>query len=156
MVGLVISDSFLLVGKWDSNLENSSMEGVSKIDFTQPINNSLYNEAGLSNILASSLRKAQEIFNFSGEKVVVGIPDHFVEHSVLNIENDLSYDEHMEYIKWMDEQKGRHQQNSVYLFGQTYYPSKENIHICTISRSLIRNLKLSIAEMGGIPFGWGL
>ena len=34
MVGLVISDSFLLVGKWDENLENSSMEGVSKIDFT--------------------------------------------------------------------------------------------------------------------------
>ena len=110
MVGLVISDSFLLVGKWDSNNENSPLEGVSKIDFTQPINNSLYNEAGLSNILASSLRKAQELFNFSGEKVVVGIPDHFVKHSVLNIENDLSYNEHMEYIKWMDEQKGRHQQ----------------------------------------------
>ena len=155
MVGLVISDSFLLVGKWDSSNENSPMEGVSKIDFNQPINNSLYNEAGLSNILASSLRKAQEIFNFSGEKVVVGIPDHFVEHSVLNIENDLSYDEHMDYIKWMDEQKGRNQQNSVYLFGQTYYPSKENIHICTISRSLIRNLKLSIAEMGGIPYWMG-
>ena len=58
MVGLVISDSFLLVGKWDENLENSSIEGVSKIDFTQPINKSLYNEAGLSNILASSLRKS--------------------------------------------------------------------------------------------------
>ncbi len=155
MVGLVISDSFLLVGKWDSDLDNSPIEGVSKIDFTQPINNFLYNEAGLSNTLASSLRKAQEIFNFSGEKVVVGIPDHFVEHSVLNIENDLSYNEHMEYIKWMDEQKGRHQQNSVYLFGQTYYPSKENIHICTISRSLIRNLKLSIAEMGGNPYWMG-
>ena len=155
MVGLVISDSFLLAGKWDENLKNSSIEGLSKIDFTHPINNYLYNEASLSNILASSLRKAQDIFNFSGEKVVVGVPDHFVEHSVLNIENDLSYDEHMDYIKWMDEQKGRHQQNSVYLFGQTYYPSKENIHICTISRSLIRNLKLSIAEMGGKPFWMG-
>ena len=155
MVGLVISDSFLLVGKWDSDIENSPIQGVSKIDFTQPINYSLYDEAALSNLLASSLRKAQEIFNFSSEKVVVGIPDHFVGHSVLNIENDLSYDEHMEYIKWIDEQKGRHQKNSVYLFGQTYYPSKENIHICTISRSLIRNLKLSIAEMGGNPYWMG-
>ena len=41
MVGLVISDSFLLVGKWDSSNENSQLEGVSKIDFNQPINNSL-------------------------------------------------------------------------------------------------------------------
>ena len=62
---LVISDSFLLVGKWDSDLENSPMEGVSKIDFTQSINKSLYNEKDISNILASSLRKAQEIINFS-------------------------------------------------------------------------------------------
>ena len=116
----------------------------------------LYNEAGLSNILASSLRKAQELFNFSGEKVVVGIPDHFVKHSVLNIENDLSYNEHMDYIKWMDEQKGRNQQNSVYLFGQTYYPSKENIHICTISRSLIRTLKAFNSRNGGTLIGWGL
>ena len=35
MVGLAISDSFLLVGKWDSDVEDSPMEGVSKIDFTQ-------------------------------------------------------------------------------------------------------------------------
>ena len=69
MVGLVISDSFLLVGKWDSSLENSPMEDVSKIDFSQHINNNLYNEAGLSNILATSLRKAQEIFNFAVKKL---------------------------------------------------------------------------------------
>ena len=62
----------------------------------------------------------------------------------------------MEYIKWIDYQKGRQHNNSVYTFGQTYYPSQENIHICSISRSLIRILKLSIAEMGGNPFGWGL
>ena len=155
MVGLVISDSFLLVGEWDSSLNYLSLKGVSKIDYAEPITQSLYNEASLSNILASSLRKAQETFNFSGKKVIVGIPDHFVEHSVLNIEQDLSHNEHMEYIRWMDYQKSRSESKSVYIFGQIYYPSQENIHICTISRSLIRTLKLSIAEMGGKPFWMG-
>jgi len=155
MVGIVISDSFLLVGEWDSNLDCFSLKGVSKIDYAEPISQFIFNEASLSNTLASSLRKAQEIFSFSGKKVVVGIPDHFVEHSVLNIEQDLSHNEHMEYIRWMDYQKGRAENKSVYIFGQIYYPSQENIHICTISRALIRTLKLSIAEMGGRPSWMG-
>ena len=155
MVGLVISDSFLLVGEWDSTLDHYSLKGVSKIDYAEPISQSIFNEASLSNALASSLRKAQESFSFSGKKVIVGIPDHFVEHSVLNIEQDLSHNEHMEYMKWMDYQKGRPENKSVYIFGQTYYPSLENIHVCTVSRALIRTLKLSIAEMGGRPFWMG-
>ena len=155
MVGLVISDSFLLVGEWDSTLDHYSLKGVSKIDYAEPISQSIFNEASLSNALASSLRKAQESFSFSGKKVIVGIPDHFVEHSVLNIEQDLSHNEHMEYMKWMDYQKGRPENKSVYIFGQTYYPSLENIHVCAVSRALIRTLKLSIAEMGGRPFWMG-
>ena len=155
MVGLVISDSFLLAGEWDSTLDHYSLKGVSKIDYAEPISPSIFNEASLSNILASSLRKAQESFSFSGKKVIVGIPDHFVNHSVLNIEQDLSHNEHLEYMKWMDYQKGRPENKSVYIFGQTYYPSLENIHVCTVSRALIRTLKLSIAEMGGRPFWMG-
>ena len=155
MVGLVISDSFLLVGEWDSTLDHYSLKGVSKIDYAEPISQSIFNEASLSNALSSSLRKAQESFSFSGKKVIVGIPDHFVEHSVLNIEQDLSHNEHLEYMKWMDYQKGRPENKSVYIFGQTYYPSLENIHVCTVSRALIRTLKLSIAEMGGRPFWMG-
>jgi len=155
MVGLVISDSFLLVGEWDSTLGYYSLKGVSKIDYAESISQSIFNEASLSNTLSSSLRKAQESFSFSGKKVIVGIPDHFVEHSVLNIEQDLSHNEHLEYIKWMDYQKGRPENKSVYIFGQTYYPSLENVHVCTVSRALIRTLKLSIAEMGGRPFWMG-
>ena len=155
MVGLVISDSFLLVGEWDSTLDYYSLKGVSKIDYAENISQSIFNEASLSNALASSLRKAQESFSFSGKKVIVGIPDHFVEHSVLNIEQDLSHNEHLEYMKWMDYQKRRPENKSVYIFGQTYYPSLENIHVCTVSRALIRTLKLSLSEMGGRPFWMG-
>ena len=53
MVGLVISDSFLLVGEWDSTLDYYSLKGVSKIDYAEPISQSIFNEASLSNILSS-------------------------------------------------------------------------------------------------------
>ena len=52
MVGLVISDSFLLVGEWDSTLDHYSLKGVSKIDYAEPISQSIFNEASLSNALA--------------------------------------------------------------------------------------------------------
>ena len=71
MVGLVISDSFLLVGEWNSNLDNHSLKGVVKVDFLEPINPHVFNEAGLSSIIASSLRKAQETFSFSERKLLL-------------------------------------------------------------------------------------
>ena len=45
MVGLVISDSFLLVGEWDSSLDYLSLKGVSKIDYSEPITQSIFNES---------------------------------------------------------------------------------------------------------------
>ena len=39
------------------------------IDYAEPISQSIFNEASLSNTLASSLRKAQESFSFSGKKI---------------------------------------------------------------------------------------
>ena len=57
MVGLVISDSFLLVGEWDSTLDHYSLKGVSKIDYAEPISQSIFNEASLSNALPRHLGK---------------------------------------------------------------------------------------------------
>jgi len=155
MVGIVISDTFLLVGEWDSRSDPLALKSASKIDYAEPINQYIFNEARLSSIISSALRKAQESYSLSNQDIVVCIPDHFVEHSVVNVEQDLSQDEHLEYIKWLDMQKGRPAHQSIYIFGQIYYPSQENIHICTVSRSLIRTLKLSIAEMGGKPIWMG-
>ncbi|GIS53970.1 hypothetical protein Ct9H90mP29_10120 [bacterium] len=65
------------------------------------------------------------------------------------MESDLSRNDHLEYIKWLDSQKRRSKDQSVYIFGQIYYPAEKNIHVCTVPRALVRTLKLSITEMGG-------
>ena len=150
MVGLVISDNFLLTGNWQNEADGAlTVSDVTQVQFTEPIISVLHNEAELNAILASALRKAKEVNSFAGQDIVIGLPDSFVEHSIVKMEHDLSRNDHEDYIKWLDIQKRRSKDQSVYIFGQVYYPAEENIHVCTVPRALIRTLKLSITEMGG-------
>ena len=151
MIGLVISDKFLLVGDWDEKLDEIIVGSVKKIDFHESITQYLHDESSLNSILASPLRQAKEFTAFSGQIVVVSILDNFVGHSVMELEYDLSKNEHIEYAKWLETKKESPDNQSFYLFGQIYLPSQENIHFCTVPRALVRTLKLSISEMGGNP-----
>ena len=155
MVGLVLSDTFLLTASWEDNDGIRSATGVIKIPFTEPISSLLHNEAELNAILASALRQAKEANSFEGQDISVGLPDSFVEHSIVPMEQDLSSDDHVNYIQWLESQKDRSNDQSVYLFGQVYFPAEENIHVCGVPRALVRTLKLSIGELGGIPHWMG-
>ena len=149
MIGLVISDKFLLVGSWDEKLDEIIVSDVTKIDFLESIGKYLHDEGSLNAILASPLRQAKDFTAFSGQHVVIGLLDDFVGHSVMQLEYDLSKDEHVEYARWRELKKNKPDSQSFYLFGQLYLPSQENIHFCNVPRALVRTLKLSIAEMGG-------
>ncbi len=155
MVGLVLSDTFLLTASWEDSGGVKSAAGVIKIPFTEPISSLLHNEAELNAILASALRQAKEANSFEGQKIYVGLPDSFVEHSIVPVEQDLSSDDHINYIQWVESQKNRTKEQSVYLFGQVYFPAEENIHVCGVPRALVRTLKLSISELGGVPHWMG-
>ena len=135
MVGLVLSDTFLLTASWEDNDGISSATGVIKIPFTEPISSLLHNEAELNAILASALRQAKEANSFEGQDISVGLPDSFVEHSIVPMEQDLSSDDHLNYIQWVESKKNRSKAQSVYLFGQVYYPAEENIHVCGVPRA---------------------
>jgi len=155
MIGLVISDKFLLTGNWEKGSNEPKVTGISKIDFAEPITKLLHHEGSLNAILASALRQAKDISPFSGQNIVIGLPDEFVSHSVLDLEQDLSKDEHFEYISWLESQKDRPHNQSIYIYGQIYSPGQDNIHVCTVPRALVRTLRLSIAEMGANPFWMG-
>ena len=155
MVGLVLSDTFLLTASWDDNDGDKVASGILQIPFTESISSLLHDESELNAVLASALRQAREANPFEGQKVYVGLPDAFVEHSIVPVEKDLSNNDHLNYIQWLESQKGRSEKHSVYLFGQVYFPSEHSIHVCSISRALIRTLKLSISELGGSPHWLG-
>ena len=155
MVGLVLSDTFLLTASWDDNDGDKLANGILQVPFTESISSLLYDETELNAVLASALRQAREANPFEGQKIYVGLPDAFVEHSIVPIEKDLSNNDHLNYIQWLESQKGRSEKHSVYLFGQVYFPSEHSIHVCSISRALVRTLKLSISELGGSPHWLG-
>ena len=155
MVGLVLSDTFLLTASWDDNDGDKVASGILQIPFTESISSLLHDETELNAVLASALRQAREANPFEGQKIYVGLPDAFVEHSIVPVEKDLSNNDHLNYIQWLESQKGRSEKHSVYLFGQVYFPSEHNIHVCSISRALVRTLKLSISELGGSPHWLG-
>ena len=155
MVGLVLSDTFLLTASWDDNDGDKVASGILQIPFTESISSLLHDETELNAVLASALRQAREVNPFEGQKIYVGLPDAFVEHSIVPVEKDLSNNDHLNYIQWLESQKGRSEKHSVYLFGQVYFPSEHNVHVCSISRALVRTLKLSISELGGSPHWLG-
>ena len=155
MVALVLSDTFLLTASWGDNDGDKVVSGVLQIPFTESISSLLHDESELNAVLASALRQAKEANPFEGQKIYVGLPDAFVEHSIVPVEKDLSNNDHLNYIQWLESQKGRSEKHSVYLFGQVYFPSEHSIHVCSISRALVRTLKLSISELGGSPHWLG-
>ena len=155
MVGLVLSDTFLLTASWDDNDGDKVASGILQIPFTESISSLLHDESELNAVLASALRQAREANPFEEQKIYVGLPDAFVEHSIVPVEKDLSNNDHLNYIQWLESQKGRSEKHSVYLFGQVYFPSEHSIHVCSISRALVRTLKLSISELGGSPHWLG-
>ena len=155
MIGIVVSDSFLLTGKWEKSDVGFTLNAINKIDFNEPISDLIYNESDLNSVLASALRKAKEIHSFDAIDVLIGLPDVFVDHSVLEKDIDLSKSDYLDYFKWLEKQKGRPENQNVYTYGQIYYPAERNIHFCSVPRALVRTLKLSITEMGGYPLWMG-
>lgn len=155
MIGIVVSDSFLLTGKWEKSDVGFTLNAINKIDFNEPISDLIYNESDLNSVLASALRKAKEIHSFDAIDVLIGLPDVFVDHSVLEKDIDLSKGDYLDYFKWLEKQKGRPENQNVYTYGQIYYPAERNIHFCSVPRALVRTLKLSITEMGGYPLWMG-
>ena len=154
MVGLVISDSFLLCGIWKSSDDQPQLESITQVPFTQSILSILNDETELNEVLAFALKKVTESHPFDGQSVLVGLPDQFVSHTVMEAEKDLARDDQMEYVHWLNKQKGRVSDNDS-IFGQVYLPDEPNIHFCRVSHALIQTVKLSISELGGIATWMG-
>ena len=155
MVGLVISDTFLLCGAWSRDGDSSVLQSLGRVPFTESISSIIYDEAELNSVLASALRKSKETYPFDGQDVVVGLPDKIITHSIVESDQDLSREDCIDYIYWLESQKVRPNSQAVSIFGQVYLPDESNIHVCSVANALIRTIKLTITELGGTPHWMG-
>ena len=156
MIGIVISDKSLIAGVWSDD-ENGglTLHNVKQIDYNDPIDNLIFSEGDLNSILGIALRRTSELIPFSGQDIAVAISDDFVFHDSVETEIDLAREDYWDYIKWIETNKNRPENQKMSIFGQIYLPDEVNIHTVAVSSTLIRTIKLSISELGGNPFWMG-
>tara|TARA_S200000501_G_scaffold98676_1_gene92003 strand:- start:4100 stop:5848 length:1749 start_codon:yes stop_codon:yes gene_type:complete len=155
MIGLVLSDSFLLSGIWERSGTVLNLLSLTKIPFSDPISELLNNEAELNAVLAPAMRRAAEENAIDGQKVVVALPDKFLTHSCVKVEKDMSRDDYWQFIQWIDNKKKKPEYQKHQMFGQVYLPGDETIHVVNVPIHLCRMLKLSIIELGAMPYWLG-
>ncbi len=155
MIGLVISDSFILSVSWDDKRIEPTISNINMVPFNESISGILFDESSLNLVLSSVLKKINQHIPFHGKNISVAIIDDLVHHSIIQSEIDLSDADKFKYINWVDNLKSNHSKTSTLNFAQTYSTDLFNSHVCTVSKVLIRTLKLSLVEMGGNPFWMG-
>ena len=155
MIGLVISDRFILSVYWENKTSIPKILDINKISFSQSILGILSNESELNIVLSTVLKKINQKNPFYNKEISVTIIDDLVHHSVVENEIDISNDDMFNYINWIDKTKSISENRLKINFAQTYLPESINFHVCTLSKVLIRTLKLTIVEMGGNPLWMG-
>ena len=154
MIGIVISDTFLITGVWSDDENELTLHNVKQIEYTEPITDIIYQEGDLNSVLGIALRRASEAIPFSGQDIAVAISDQFLYHDSIETEIDLAREDYWDYLIWVEKNKRSSNQN-MSVFGQIYLPDETNIHTVSCPTTLIRTIKLSVSELGGNPFWMG-
>ena len=155
MIGIVISDTFLITGVWSNADNDPTLHNVKQIDYTEPINDIIHKEGELSSALGIALRRVSESIPFSGQDIAVAISDEFLYHDSVETEIDLAREDYWDYVSWIEKNKNRPPHQKMSIFGQIYLPDEINIHTVSCPTTLIRTIKLSVSELGGNPYWMG-
>ena len=155
MIGIVISDTFLITGVWSNADNDPTLHNVKQIDYTEPINDIIHKEGELSSVLGIAFRRVSESIPFSGQDIAVAISDEFLYHDSVETEIDLAREDYWDYVSWIEKKKNRPPHQKMSIFGQIYLPDEINIHTVSCPTTLIRTIKLSVSELGGNPYWMG-
>ena len=107
MIGIVISDTFLVVGVWSEEKNDLALHNVKQIEYTEPINDIIHKERDLNSVLGIAIRRASEAIPFSGQDISVAISDEFIYHDSIETEIDLAREDYWDYLLWIEKKKNR-------------------------------------------------
>lgn len=156
MIGIIVSDKFLIAGVWSDD-ENGglTLHNVKQVNYNDPISGFVHKEGELNSSLGIAIRRASELIPFSGQDIAVAISDDFIFHDSVETEIDLAREDYWDYVRWIEKKKNRPDNQKMSVYGQIYLPDEVNIHTVACSTTLIRTIKLSISELGGNPYWMG-
>lgn len=105
MIGIVITDTFLITGVWSDADNDPTLHNVKQIDYTEPINDIINKEGELSSVLGIALRRVSEAIPFSGQDISVAISDEFLYHDSVETEIDLAREDYWDFVSWIEKKK---------------------------------------------------
>ena len=155
MIGIIISNEHISCASWEKENNNIKFSYNESFALNQKLSDILYLESELNFTLTSILKKINSNIAFSNQKLLIVLSDELVDHSVIENERDLSVDEKYKFIKWVESSKYGDKKHSISTFAQTLLPDEKNFHVVSLSRKLIRTIKLTIVELGGKLFWMG-
>ena len=105
MIGIVISDTFLIVGVWSEENNDLALHNVKQIDYTESINKIIHEEGDLNSVLGIAIRRASELIPFSSQDISVAISDNFIYHDLIETEIDLAREDYWDYMNQLTARK---------------------------------------------------
>ena len=155
MIGIIISNEHISCASWEKENNNIKFSYTDSFALNQRLSDILYLESELNFTLTSILKKINSNVPFNNQKLLIVLSDELVDHSVIENERDLSLEEKYKFIKWVESSKYGEKKHSISTFAQTLLPDEKNFHVISLSKKLIRTIKLTIVELGGKLFWMG-
>jgi hypothetical protein len=155
LIGFVLSDSHLLCTQWVATKKYPVVTNLTYQPFVHPLRSVLAQESDLSSVLATGLRQVVEQFPINGNEVYVVLDEALVYHDVITADTTLSKSDVWQYVRWKLAQQwgGRTDDFSIFLRS---LPTDSSVHhVMYTWQNLIRQLKLSITELGAVPVWLG-
>ncbi len=151
MIGLIITDTHLLIGAWTSTKDKHVLQDLKYIVFSKPIKEVLKSQ----NAIRTVLKEAIDKYNIQGSQIIIAIDDDLLYHDKFNSEESLTKREIWDYIQWETKQKWGELGNFYTTFSEVDSPNPNTLHCITCPTFLITELKAIVTNQGSKPLWAG-
>ncbi len=151
MLGLIITDTHLLVGAWSSNKDKHVLNDLKYIAFSKSIKEVLKSQNSIRTVLKEAIDK----YNIQGSEVMIAIDDDLLYHDKFNSDETLTKREIWDYIQWETKQKWGDLGNFYTTFAEIDSPNPNTLHSITCPTFLITEIKAIIANQKAKPLWAG-
>jgi len=151
MIGLIITDTHLLIGAWTSIKDKHILQDLKYIAFSKPIKEVLKSQNAISTVLKEAIDK----YNIQGSQVIIAIDDDLLYHDKFNSEESLTKREIWDYIQWETKQKWGELGNFYTTYSEVDSPNPNTLHSITCPTFLITEIKAIITNQGSKPLWAG-
>ena len=151
MIALIVSDTHILMGEWNSGKGNFSLEDLKYI----PLSNSIKEVLKSQNALQTDLKSAINRFQLKGKDVIIAIDDDLLYHDKFTTDESISNKEIWNYIQWETKQKWGELGHFYTTFAEKDSVSSSILHCVTCPSFLISEIKTIVANKRGNPIWAG-